>query len=68
MIPAPLLEPLPIATWEPGWARDMEHPAVAGPSAHVVPLPDHSETWLTLSGLTVQLFAQNMKAQAALEA
>lgn len=28
MIPSPVLEPLPIATWEPGWARGMEHPAV----------------------------------------
>lgn len=40
----------------------------AGPAHSGGPLAGHSETRLILAELTVQLFTQNVKAQAALEA
>lgn len=39
-----------------------------GPLAGAVLWPGHSETRLILADLTVQLFTQNVKARAALEA
>lgn len=51
----------------------MEHgvrkrPPVLGHLAHMVPLLGPSETWFILAGLRVQLFTQNVRAQAAPEA